>query len=93
MNIYVLTAEHWYVPGKQLLLYKTSLPAADKAAELVKILRDDIGLRGKVTSLNWRIKLKEARAKRAAKLDIPLDELAGTVSDGYVELERFSTED
>ena len=84
MKIYGVFGTHWYIPGERSHMCETRAIANHEAANMVQILRDDIGMAGKVTANTWEDRLIAARNRRARQEDCHPDELGNSDAEVYI---------
>jgi hypothetical protein len=58
MSIFIVTAEHWDAPGRQMTVHATMAGAERTAARYVNILRKDAKMEQDATATDWEEKLE-----------------------------------
>lgn len=80
MNVYLLIAEHFNVPGQVRKVFVELAAAEIEAAELVNIMLKDNGQAQNANASNWRGKLEKLQDEHGAQycyIDIDEAELIG----------------
>lgn len=61
--VWIVEAEHMYVPGRQKSIHGSEIGAKTRAAELVGIMWKDAGMSGEVTAENYEKRVKRLTTK------------------------------
>ena len=61
-KVWLLQAEHFFVPGMIVKVFTFSAVAQEEAADLVRIMQKDAGLPADATAANWSAKFEAMKA-------------------------------
>lgn len=67
MQVYILHAEHFRVPGVKLMVFKTEAAAAKQAVEFTNMMLEDFGWQREATPANWERHLQRLQDEHGAQ--------------------------